>query len=347
MTDHKRRLLRRGPLTGIAMVMALLLAACSGAEATSDGPIPTPEAVSSADLAEVTLRVGDQKPGLESLLRAAGELEGTPYTIEWSQFTAGPPILEAANSQAIDVGSVGNTPPIFAGAAGSKIAIVSASKFSSKGDAILVAQDSPLQSVADLKGKKVAVGKGTSAHGHILLALERAGVTPKDVEFAYMPPSDGYAALKSGSVDAWVVWDPYSAAAETEIGARVLEDGAGLTNGLNFQIASTAALADPGKNTAIQDLVERSARAYLWAEQNPGEWANVYTADSGLDLDVTTITAERSAKHPVLIDDQVVADTQKLTDILAENRFIPRTFDVNTIVDRRYNDALAPTIGED
>jgi ABC-type nitrate/sulfonate/bicarbonate transport system substrate-binding protein len=156
--------------------------------------IAVPASVPTKDLAGLTLNVGDQKAGLEALLKAAGELEDVPYTIKWSTFTSGPPLLEAVNA-AVDVGEVGSTPPIFSAAAGGKIAIISASRDSAAGDAVLVPRGSTVKTFADLKGKRVAVAKGSSAHGNLLLQLTKVGPVPSDVQTTFIAPSDAYAAL--------------------------------------------------------------------------------------------------------------------------------------------------------
>lgn len=343
----RRHLRTRGPVALTALLLSALLAACSGAQATtSQRTVPTPGPVSSADLAKVTLKVGDQKAGLQTLLKAAGQDKDLPYAIEWSTFTSGPPLLEAAASGAIDVGTVGNTPPIFAGAAKSPVSIVSASRYNGKGDAILVRKDSPATTLNDLKGKTIAVAKGSSAHGHLLLALNQAGLKPSDVNISYVAPSDGYAALKNGAADAWVVWDPYTAAAEQEIGARILLSGEGLVNGLGFQVASNKSLADAGKNAAIEDLVVRSAKAYQWSATHQDEWAKVYATETGLSLAATTVQAQRSVKNPITLDQEVISSSQKLTDALAAGGFIPSSFDFSTIVDHRYDAAVSAVLGK-
>lgn len=346
MTDSTRRRLSRGPLALAAVVMATMLAACSGATADQSGPesVPTPGPVSSADLAGVTLKVGDQKAGVEPLLKASGEDKDLPYAVEWSTFTAGPPLLEAAASGAVDIGHVGNTPPIFAGVVGAPISIVSATRTDGRGEAILVAKDSPIRTVADLKGRTVAVTKGSSAHGHLLLALRKAGIEASEVKISYVSPSDGYAALKNGGVDAWTVWDPYTAAAQQEIGARILEDGSGVTNGLSFEVARNAALADPGKNAAIADFVLRVQRAHQWAAAHPDEWATVYAQETGLPLEVAKVYATRTVRTPVELDAGLISSEQTLVDTLADNGFIPKKFDFSTLVDERFNPAVAELI---
>ena len=160
----------RSPLL-IALLAVLAIAGCTSTPTTTDTAVPAP--VSRADLAKVTLRVGDQKGGSQSLLAAAGLLN-TPYHLQWSTFTSGPPLLEAVNAGAIDIGGVGNTPPLFSAAANAKIAVVGAAQGPVAGDTILVPKNSPIHTLADLRGRTIAVAKGSSAHGHLLLALKKA-----------------------------------------------------------------------------------------------------------------------------------------------------------------------------
>ncbi len=345
MTDQPTRpRIRRtfGALT-LALAGAITVAACAPSTgATSSAPVAA--SVPADQRAGLTLKVGDQKAGLKALLDAAGESKGTPYRIEWSTFTSGPPLLEAAAAGAIDIGGVGNTPPIFAGAAGSPIAAVSASRDEAAGDTILVAKGSTLRSVTDLKGRKVAVAKGSSAHGHLVLQLRKVGLTTRDLDIAFVAPSDGYAALSAGRVDAWAVWDPYSAQAEQELGARVLADGHGLANGLGFQVASRAALSDAAKNTAIGDLVVRTTRARLWAKAHPQQWATVYAKQTGLPYAVSLASAKRSDDLPTPITPDLVASEQTLVDALAAEQVIPQSFTFVDYVDHRFDASVEAII---
>lgn len=200
-----------------AVLAAAGVAACG---ASQPGAAPVPAEVSKAELAKVTLKVGDQKGGAKSLLTAAGLLADVPYKIEWSTFTSGPPLLEAASANAIDVGRVGNTPPIFAAGAHAKIAAVGVAKGPVEDDAILVPSDSPLKTGADLRGKTIGVAKGSSAHGQVLYSLRRAGLSTKDVKLSFLQPSEAYAAFNQHQIDAWAVWDPYTAQAQLETHAR-------------------------------------------------------------------------------------------------------------------------------
>jgi sulfonate transport system substrate-binding protein len=344
-----RPILRR-PLIAAALAPVALLASLalvSGCATTTPSASPktpkiaVPADVPAKDLASLTLNVGDQKAELQSLLAASGELKDLPYKIKWATFTSGTPELEAVNAGAIDYASTGNTPPIFSAAAGGKVIIVSAGRDTAKGDAVVVPKGSTVRTVADLKGKRVAVAKGSSGHGNLLLQLRKAGLRPSDVETTFLTPSDGYVALSSGRVDAWVVWDPYTAQAEQQLGARVISNGKGVANGLSLQMASQAALADPIRTSAIKDFLIRTVRAQTWSDAHIQLWARLYAGKSGLSYGVSLATAQRSNDKPTLLTPQLIASEQKLADAFADAKVIPTRPKIADIVDTRYNQALS------
>ncbi|KAA9156695.1 ABC transporter substrate-binding protein [Amycolatopsis acidicola] len=324
----------RKAFTALA-VLSLGLTACGGGAGGGTGAsVPGP--VSAADLAKVTLKVGDQKGGSHALLKAAGLLDDTPYKIEWSTFTSGPPLLEAASAGAIDIGGVGNTPPIFSAAANAKISLVSAAHGGVAGDALLVPHDSPLRSVADLKGKTIGVAKGSSAHGQVLLNLRKIGLSTKDVKLSYLQPADAYSAFTQHQIDAWAVWDPYTAQAELEAGAKPIATGEGTANGYTFEVAGNSALSDAGKNAAIKDYVVRIAKAERWADTHHDQWAQAWAADTGLSPQVTQAAVANGPDLPVSLDDQVIASEQELADAFSDEKVLPGKVDFAKFVDNRY-----------
>jgi sulfonate transport system substrate-binding protein len=290
---------------------------------------------------EVVLKVGDQKGGAKALLTAAGLLNDFPYEIEWSTFTSGPPLLEAASAGAIDLGGVGNTPPIFAAAANAKIAAVGASKGEVEADAILVPENSPLKSVTDLKGRNIAVAKGSSAHGQVLLTLRANGLSTKDVTLNFLQPSDAYGAFTRGKVDAWAVWDPYTAQAQQEAKARVLTTGEGRSNGYGFQVAGRKALDDKGKHEAIKEYLVRYYKAQKWADTHRDEWARAWAAETGLKYEVARAAVERNGDQVVKLDDTVIRSEQELANAFTEDGTLPGKVDFAKFVDTRFQGDLA------
>lgn len=332
-------------LPAALLPLALVLAGCSGASSADDSGGGIGSAGNTDGKGSVTLDVGDQKGGSEAVLRAAGELDDLPYTIKWATFTSGPPMLEAVNAGAVDIGAVGNTPPVFAAGAKSKITVVAATHGDSAGEAILVPEDSPLRKPADLRGKTVAVAQGSSAHYQLIASLERAGLTLDDIKVTLLQPADALAAFTSGKVDAWAVWDPYTSQILGGGKGRVLTDGRGVVNGLNLQVAAPAALKDTRKAEAIGDLVQRLRRAQDWVFKHPEEWAKVWAKDTGLPYDVALDAVKRSygTRVPVALDRAAIDSEQKVADTFADLGLIPRRFDFADYVDARFNDDLPPS----
>ncbi|MET0702567.1 MAG: ABC transporter substrate-binding protein [Mycobacterium sp.] len=337
--------MRRSALARLAALVMLpvLLASCVSRES---GPAASqaPETVPLTDLAGLTLEVGDQKGGTESLLRAAHQLDNLPYQVQFSTFTSGPPQVEAATAGKIDFAITGNTPPIFGAAANAKVKVVSAYNGGGVGDQILVHADSPIKTIADLRGKSIAVGKGSSGHGHILGQLEKAGLKPEDVKLVFLQPADALSAFSQRQADAWAIWDPYTAQAEQQIAVRSIGQAKDVTNGYWFGIASDQALADPKRNTALEDLLVRFEKAARWAKDNPDQWAQSYAEAVGLDPKVAAVSQSRSLRLPTALNDEVVDSEQKLTDLFAESGQIQGSPKFADWVDRRYNDALAPLL---
>ncbi|MCV7302241.1 ABC transporter substrate-binding protein [Mycobacterium barrassiae] len=328
----------------VAVVLALLTLLLAGCVSRQDssGPSEAPPTVALSELSDLTLNVGDQKGGTESLLRAAGALDNLPYKVAFSTFTSGPPQIEAATAGKIDFAITGNTPPIFGAASNAKVKVVSAYDGSGRGDRVLVHADSPIRTVEDLRGKKIALGKGSSAHGNVLGQLQRVGMSPSDVELVFLQPADALGAFTQRQVDAWAIWDPYTAQAEADIPVRSVAQATGVTNGAGFGIASDAALADPKRNTALNDLLVRYAKATRWAQDNPEQWAQSYADAVGLDLEVATAAQGRSLRLPVDLSDDLVASEQELADLFAESGQISDKPEFKNWVDTRYSESLAP-----
>ncbi|MGW0333444.1 ABC transporter substrate-binding protein [Streptomyces sp. NPDC003011] len=326
---------RRLVPAALLLPLALLLSACGGNSAASTGG-------DSDGSGSLTLNVGDQKGGSEAILRAAGQLKNLDYRIKWSTFTSGPPLLEAVNAGAVDIGGVGNTPPVFAAGARSKITVVSAWHGTSEGDAILVPNGSKLAEPADLKGRSVAVAQGSSAHYQLVASLDAAGLSLSDVKVSYLQPADALAAFTSGKVDAWAVWDPYTSQVLQARTGRVLTTGKGITNGLTFQVAAPAALRTGKKAAALKDYLDRLRRAYDWVYDHPEEWAEVWAKDTGLPYEVALAAVKRTyaSRVPVAVDKPLIASEQKIADAFTDLKLIPNKVDFAAFVDTRFNGGL-------
>ncbi|MFI8535181.1 ABC transporter substrate-binding protein [Streptomyces aquilus] len=329
---------RRLAPAALLLPLALLLTACGGSATAGTGSDTDGQG-------SLTLNVGDQKGGSEAILRAAGELKGLDYKIKWSTFTSGPPLLEAVNAKAVDIGGVGNTPPVFAAGAGSKITVVSAFHGTSKGDAILVPNDSKLTQPEQLKGRSVAVAQGSSANYQLVASLKAAGLSLNDVKVKYLQPADALAAFTSGKVDAWAVWDPYTSQVLQAKQGRILTTGDGVTNGLTFQVAAPSALKDKKKAAAIKDYLERLRRATTWVHDHQEEWAKVWAKDTGLPYEVALASVKRTnaTRISVAVDKPLIASEQEIADTFTELKLIPKKVDFADFVDTRFNADLPPS----
>ncbi|MFJ9623102.1 ABC transporter substrate-binding protein [Streptomyces sp. NPDC101181] len=330
--------MKRRTLPALLLPLALLLTACGGASSARSGG-------STDGKGSLTLDVGDQKGGSEAILRASGELDDLDYRVKWSTFTSGPPMLEAVSAGAVDIGSVGNTPPVFAAGSDSRITVVGATHGSSAGEAVVVPEDSPLKRPEQLKGRSIAVAQGSSAHFQLVASLRKAGLGIADVELKYLQPADALAAFSRGKVDAWAIWDPYTSQILRTADARVLTTGEGVVNGLGFQVASPAALKDPEKSRAIGDLLTRLQRAQKWVFEHPEKWAEVWAKETGLPYEVALDAVKRSygTRVPVAVDAAAVASEQEIADTFAELGLIPRRFAFKDYVDTRFNRDLPPS----
>ncbi|MCS6053653.1 ABC transporter substrate-binding protein [Klebsiella variicola subsp. variicola] len=205
---------------------------------------------------------------MRSQLEAANALQNLPYDIKWAEFPAAAPLAEALNAGAVDAGIIGDAPLLFALANGAPVKAIAVDKSNPAGTAVLVSPGSTLKSGADLKGKRIATGKGSIGHFVALKALEQAGISPKEVQWVFLGPVDAKVALLNGSVDAWATWEPYTTQMVKTNEGQILVSGKGLLPGNTFLAATDSALNDPQKRAALQDYLQRLAGAERWAYAN-------------------------------------------------------------------------------
>ena len=310
------------PIENVSRRHALAGAAALGLGLAFGGASGPARAQASKDV----LRIGFQKYGTLTLLKARGDLEKrlAPLGIEvkWAEFPAGPQLLEGLNVGSIDFGTVGEAPPIFAQAAGADLVYVANQPPAPQAEAIVVPKDSPLKSVADLRGKKVALNKGSNVHYLLVKALEKAGVPYGEIQTIFLPPADARAAFERGAVDAWAIWDPFLAAAERQIGARVLADGRSLVSNHQFYLASRP-YADK-KPQVIAAIIDELVKLDVWAAQSAKEVAAVLAPHIGLDVGIAELAASRFAYGIKPISAAVAAEQQKIADAFFSLKLIPK-----------------------
>ena len=283
---------------------------------------------------DTVLRIGYQKYGTLVLLKARGTLEKRlaeqGVEVRWTEFPGGPQLLEGLNVGAVDVGYVGEAPPIFAQAAGAQFVYIGNDPASPRAEAIVVRQDSPIQSVADLKGRKVALNKGSNVHYLLARLVEKAGVPLADLQVVYLPPADARAAFESGRVDAWVIWDPFLAAAEKQFGARVLADGQGVVNNYQYYLAQRDYASRHPQ--VIQALFAASVEDGEWLKAHLPQAAAQIAPLQGLPAEVVELALQRQAFSVRPITPAVAADQQKIADTFHALKLIPKAIKVRDAV---------------
>ena len=278
-----------------------------------------------AQAAPRALRIGHQK-GVLSLLKGRGTLEKRlaplGVSIKWTEFAAGPVQLEALNVGSIDFGDVGEAPPIFAQAAGAPLAYVAATVPRPASEAVLVPKGSAIRTVADLKGRKIALNKGSNVHYFIVKLLEKHGLSYADLNLVYLPPADARAAFEKGSVDAWVIWDPFLAAAEKTIDARLLADATGVVGNRGYYFSSLDYVA---KNPdVLKVLIEELNRVDQWAVKNRDTFATELATIWGLPKPVADASVARQSFGTVPITKAILAEQQQIADTFLALKLIPK-----------------------
>lgn len=297
--------------------------------------------IGSAAAAEATLKLGDQKGGERALLEAAGELDHLPYRIEWSEFAAAAPLLEALNAGAVDSGPVGDAPLVFALAAGAEIRAIGVNHSNPEATAIIALAGSPLTDAASLKGHRIATGRGSIGHYQVLAALKSVGLTSRDIDLVFLAPGDAKAALSTGQIDAWSTWEPYTALEQVSEQAKLVVPGTGLSSGLSYQVATVAAIRD--KHAALDDLLQRLYRAQRWSLAHVDDYSKHLADLTGVPEPAAHLAFSRRQQTWVPIDDGVAAAQQTVADTYADAGIIPRRFDVAPSFERSFTQPLRQT----
>lgn len=291
------------------------------------------QAASADTAAPQALRIGYQKGSIALVLAKEHHLleERFPDTrVQWLEFPAGPQMLEALNIGSLDVASTGDIPPLFAPAAGADLVYIGAEPAKPVAETLLVPTDSPIHSVAELKGHKVALQKGSSSHNLVLRALAKAGLAFTDITPVYLSPADAHAAFDQGSVDAWAIWDPYASLALAEGKARLLANGEGLgLNGPLYTARRAYAEASPAFITALLgSLTDAEALTRTQREES----LNILTRSMGLDRDVVAHYIDNRPPSPVgPVTPAVVATQQQTADLFFAAHLLPRKLNVEQV----------------
>jgi len=280
--------------------------------------------------ASSTVRIGYQKNGALVLVRKQDRLRRLNVAAEWVEFNSGPPMLEALAAGAVDFGAVGDTPPIFAQAAGAALLYVGGQPITGANEAILVTKDSPIQSVSDLRGRRLAFTKGSSAHAMVVNILAAAGMKPSEIQPVYLQPPDAGAAFRTGAVDAWGIWDPFYAIAQMEPTTRVLTTAENAAPSNSFFMANRRFVEQqPETVSSLLSAINEAAR---WARTNPEELAQTLAAVTGVPLAAQRVAAQRGVYAVQPINDAIIKRQQAIADLFTALRIIPAKLDIRAIV---------------
>lgn len=323
--------LRTTSLIALSSVTVLLAACQKSATAPAQAAAPA----SSQGNELKTLSIGFQKSSLNSIVLKQQHLlekEFPKTKIEWKEFPAGPQMLEALAVGAVDLGTVGNTPSIFAQAADKGIVYVGYENVHPKWQAVLVPNDSPIKSIADLKGKRIAVQKGSSAHDLLGRVLKKANLTWNDIQPIWLAPADARAALDKKSVDAWAIWEPFYSAAEVQGHARPIIDGTAFETTYNFVIGNPDFVKAHSQET--KQFLNTLNHAAQWIVDHPQESLKLYQDATGLNADIAQRVLDKRYKPSLTqpITPEVVKAQQEIADRFYQEKLIPKQIEINPII---------------
>jgi len=289
----------------------------------------------------LTLTVGDQSYNTQAVMDAAGVLEGLPYTLEWKQFTAGSPVAEALNVGSPDLGLLGDAPALFLGALGAPIKVVAITRQNLEGVAILAAKRSPIKTVKDIQGKRVAIWKGSWSQQLLFTALDQAGVPRDAVDIRYLSALDAAHALDGGSVDVIATWEPYVTQQERQ-GAQVIATANGVIPAQSYVVANNHSLEE--KHAAIADFLARLKKARAWTLEAPAHneaYADAWAQRSRADREIARAWFARARTDLGPVSEQNIAAAQSTLDFFAGLGAI-KGYPAAQLFDNSFNPAFAP-----
>lgn len=288
------------------------------------------------DWSKVKLVLGDQAKGLRTVVEASKAFDGVPYQVEWANFQGAAPLFEALRAGAVDLAPAGDTPVLAAATGGAPLRIVAVRRSQARSIAILVPKDSPIQTVADLKGRNVVISSARGSISQYLLirALANAGVKETDVNIGFVMPTDALPAFNAGKIEAWATFGVYQAFAE-EQGARVLLSGEGINTGLTFITASDEVLTDPVRRQAVNDVLKRLAKALDWARNNTDQYAEVFARVNDIPLPVSRRLQSWGIEALEPVEDRDVDALQQVDDLFVEKKIFPHAVKVAELVERQ------------
>lgn len=327
------KLARLAVTVGAAALAASVLVACGASDDKVGGAA---DGGANPEWKNLTFTIGEQSDGIKTLSETSGAFKDASYKIKFAKFEYGPPLVAAAGTGDIDLGMVGSVPPIAGAAKDLGFKVIATQQPYSTKDAlenIIVPKDSKAKTLADLKGKRIALPQGSSAHGLVLNALKASGLTPKDVKLVYLDPKAGAAAFDSGKVDAWSIWNPQGQFAINK-GARVLVAGVPPIDDTNlYYVGSDKSLGDKVRRAALADVLERIANAYAWANKHDKEHAEAISKDSGVPIEQVNQSLAAYRYRLQYVSPEKVTSGQTLADNFFDAGEITSKVDFSKVVD--------------
>ena len=281
-----------------------------------------------------TLNIGFQKYGILPIVKARGDLDKAlkekGVTVKWVEFPAGPQLLEGLNVGSVSFGEAGEAPPIFAQAANSNIVYIANQPAAPLAEALIVPKDSAIKSIQDLKGKRVVLNKGSNVHYLLLKVLEANHLKLDDIQVVYLPPADARAAFEKGAVDAWVIWDPFFASAEKQLGAKVLATGENLVNNHQFYLADRK-FAEQHPDV-LKAVVSELNTTTQWVSQHQTDAAKLLEKPTGLPLDILNTSISRMGFGVTPISSEVAKKQQYVADAFYQQKLIPNKINIQAAI---------------
>ncbi|MDM1248712.1 sulfonate ABC transporter substrate-binding protein [Acinetobacter sp. R933-2] len=281
-----------------------------------------------------TLNIGYQKYGLLPIIKARGDLDKAlkqkGINIKWVEFPAGPQLLEGLNVGSVVFGEAGEAPPIFAQAANSKLVYIANQPAAPKAEALIVPKDSNIQSIQELKGKRVVLNKGSNVHYLLLKLLEANHLKFSDIDVVYLPPADARAAFEKGAVDAWVIWDPFFAAAEQQLGAKVLATGENLVSNHQFYLADRE-FAEQHPDV-LKTVVNELNTTTQWVSQHQTDAAKLLEQQTGLSTEILSTSISRMGFGVKPISNEVAKEQQYVADAFYQQKLIPNKINIQAAI---------------
>ncbi|KAA8735568.1 sulfonate ABC transporter substrate-binding protein [Acinetobacter qingfengensis] len=281
-----------------------------------------------------TVSIGFQKYGLLPIVKARGDLDKAlqkqGIKLKWVEFPAGPQLLEGLNVGSVVLGESGEAPPIFAQAASPNLIYVANQPPAPAAEALIVAKDSPIHSIQDLKGKRVALNKGSNVHYLLLKILEKNGLKLSDIQVVYLTPADARAAFERKSIDAWVIWDPFFAAAEQQLGARALATGQNLVSNHQFYLADRKFAQQHPQ--VLKQIVTELNQTTEWVKTHQDDAAKLLEKPTGLDFNILKTSISRMGFGVTPISDKVITEQQAVADAFYQQKLIPNSIKIHDAI---------------